>query len=83
MVMPTLFLILALMQIHEADHAKVTLWENFAQAHNIAERSVPLFDIRDGHVTVIPYGRNNRLVLKRSVRMEALMGDRLIKEHQK
>ena len=73
------------MQYQEPDDAKVTLWKSFTDAHKIAERSVPLFDIKDGHVTVIPYGRDDRTVLKRSPQMETLMrdlGSQLIEEHQ-
>ena len=69
----------------EPDDTKVALWKNFTDAHMIAERSVPLFDIKDGRVTLIPYGRDDRLVLKRSTKMETLMrdlGSQLIKEHQ-
>ena len=73
------------MQLHETDDTKITLWRNFSDIHNIANRSVPLFDIKNGCVTVIQYGRNDRLVLKRSTQMEGLMrglGRQLIEEHQ-
>lgn len=69
----------------QQDDAKITLWKNYIDVHNIAERSVPLFDIKDGRVIVMPYGRDDRLVLKRSIQMEMLMRDlgrQLIKEHQ-
>lgn len=74
-----------LMQPHKPDDAKIKLWKRFTDAHKVAERSVPLFDMKDGQVTVMPYGRDDRLVLKRSTQMEALMrdlGNQLIKEHQ-
>ncbi len=73
------------MQLHETDDTKITLWRNFSDVHNIANRSVPLFDIKNGCVTVMQYGRNDRLVLKRSTQMEGLMrglGRQLIDEHQ-
>ena len=54
---------------------KLKLWNNFAKAHQIEVQAVPLFDIQDGQVTVLPYGRNGRQVLKRSTEMEALMRD--------
>lgn len=73
------------MQQQESDYTKISLWNNFANAHMIAELSVPLFDIDNGRVSVIPYGRDNRRVLKRSTQMEKLMrdlGSELIREHQ-
>jgi hypothetical protein len=63
---------------------KLRLWQDFAVAHRIAEQCVPLFNISDGCVTVIPYGRDNRRVLQRSRQMEAMMrklGQTLINEH--
>ena len=73
------------MKLRQSDDVKIELWESFARAHKIAEQSVPLFEINGGCVTVIPYGRDGRLVLKRSNQMEALMrdlGNQLINEHQ-
>ncbi len=73
------------MQVPQHHAPKTALWQDFAEAHKIAELSVPLFDIRNGHVTSIPFGRDNRMVLKRSIQMEALMrdlGNQLIKEHR-
>ncbi len=73
------------MQRHETDDTNITLWRNFYDVHNIANRSVPLFDIKNGCVTVMQYGRDDRLVLKRSTQMEGLMrglGRQLIEEHQ-
>lgn len=46
------------MQHQEPDDTKIALWKNCTVAHMIEERSVPLFDIKDGQVTLIPYGRN-------------------------
>ena len=57
------------------NEVKFKLWNDFAQAHQIESQAVPLFDTYDGRVTVMPYGRNGRLVLKRSNEMEALMRD--------
>ena len=72
------------MKIQHPDHSKIKLWKNFAHAHKIADESVPLFDLTDGRVTLMPYGRDNRLVLKRSSEMEVLlrgMGRQLIEQH--
>ena len=49
------------------------LWNNFVAAHQIARDSVPLFSIQNGTVETIEFGKNKRLVLRRSVEMEALM----------
>jgi hypothetical protein len=64
---------------------KLNLWEGFTDSHCIADKSVPLFDVSNGQVAVIPYGRDKRRVLKRSVQMEALMrefGRTLIGEYE-
>ena len=63
---------------------KLKLWNDFTQAHQIEGQVVPLFDNQDGQVTVMPYGRNGRLVLKRLNEMEALirgLGNQLIEQH--
>ncbi|GIW99320.1 MAG: hypothetical protein KatS3mg111_2653 [Pirellulaceae bacterium] len=57
----------------QVDQSKFRLWRDFVEAHNIEQQAVPLFDVKGGRVRVIPYGQNNRLVLKRSEEMEALM----------
>ena len=68
----------------EADHsAKAQLWIDFAIQHRLAEESVPLSDLDHDQVNVMPYGRNSRLVLKRSPEMDSLMralGRQLIQE---
>jgi hypothetical protein len=63
--------------------SKQTLWDDFVSAHAIVQCSVPLFSINSGCVDVFPYGRDKRLVLKRSGEMELLMrrlGQQLINE---
>ena len=72
------------MQHQQSDDAKIKIWDDFANAHKIADQSVPLFDVNQERVTVMPYGRDNRLILKRSNEMEALMrglGRQLISQH--
>jgi len=67
------------------DHIKLNLWETFTQNHEINTSYVPLFDITEGHVNTLRYGRNKRAVLKRSSEMNNLMrsllGGELIREH--
>jgi hypothetical protein len=72
------------MQLHQSNDSKIELWNNFVCAHKIENHIVPLFDIDDGRVTVMPYGRDRRFVLKRSGKMESLMrglGSQLISQH--
>ena len=60
------------------------LWQNFVAAHQIVRDSVPLFATENGTVETIEFGKNKRLVLRRSVEMEALMrglGNELSKQH--
>lgn len=83
-VIPTLLISLVLMQPGSTEDAKVKMWHDYSATHKIAEQCVPLFNLSDGYVSVIPYGRDKRLVLQRSPQMEALMRDlgrKLIKEH--
>ena len=61
------------MQMNETDDTKITFWRNVSDVHNIANGSVPLFDIKNGCLTVMQCGRNDRFVLKRSTQMESLM----------
>ena len=71
-------------QIETDNSAKTRLWTDFAIQHRLAEDSVPLFDLNHDQVNVMPYGRNSRLVLKRSAEMDSLMrahGRQLIQEH--
>jgi hypothetical protein len=72
------------MQLERSAEVKRLLWDDFAATHKIANQCVPLFDIFDKHVMVVPYGRNGRHVLKRSSQMESLMRDlgrKLIDQH--
>ncbi len=62
-----------LMQTITPDATKIALWNTFASGHRIPQGSVPLFHIRNGGVTLIPYGRDNHLVLKRAQQMETKM----------
>ena len=65
--------------------AKTRRWTKFAIQHRIAEECVPLFDVKNGQITAMPYGRDRRLVLKRSAGMDAMMrslGEQLIQEHR-
>ena len=60
------------------------LWNTFVAAHKIARDSVPLFASENGIVETIEFGRNKRLVLKRSADMERLMrgiGNNLCEQH--
>ena len=69
----------------QSENVKSHLWDPFTSSHGIAETCVPLFDVTGGYVTAMPYGKNNRLILKRSDEMESLMrglGRQLIKEHR-
>ena len=52
---------------------KQALWNNFVSANRIDTDSVPLFAVNDGRVASFGYGRDNRLVLKRSAEMDTLM----------
>ena len=45
-----------------------------SSAHRVAGDSVPLFATDNGKVVTMGYGRDSRLVLKRSPVMDALMG---------
>ena len=63
---------------------KAKLWNNFAKAHQIESQAVPLFELEAGSVATMPYGRDGRIVLKRSEQMESLLrslGNTLIQEH--
>ena len=66
--------------------AKVALWNAFVASHRISEECVPLFEVCDGRVQTMPYGRNERIILERSSQMDALMrklGRQLIDEHDR
>lgn len=65
--------------------SKLKLWDEFSATHQIASESVPLFDIKDDHISTFAYGSDGRLMLKRSDAMEArmrLLGRQLIQEHR-
>jgi len=73
------------MQVEAQDTAKRQLWDSFVMKNKVLEESVPLFELNKGAVVQIPYGRDGRLVLKRSNEMEKLMralGTALIKDYQ-
>jgi hypothetical protein len=53
---------------------KLALWHRFCAEHRIREASVPLFACDDGgRVVSAPFGKNSRLILRRSPEMEALI----------
>jgi hypothetical protein len=52
---------------------RITFWTRFCLDHEIAERAVPLFALSDDHVSVQPYGLDQRLILQRSTQMESLV----------
>lgn len=52
---------------------KQVLWNNFVSAHRINTDSVPLFATENGCVASFGYGKDQRLVLKRSAEMDTLM----------
>lgn len=63
--------------------SKQALWDDFVSAHQVDQSSVPLFAIENGLVTSFAYGRDQRLMLKRSAEMNTLMrrlGEKLMGE---
>ena len=53
---------------------KQALWDEFCQAHHIADAGVPLFSATpDGAVEVFAHGRDRRVMLRRSAAMEDLL----------
>ncbi len=59
----------------DANTPKIKLWEDFLAVNRINEESVPLFESEAGIARTMPYGRDQRLVLKRSPKMDRLMRD--------
>ena len=62
---------------------QLALWERFCSIHQVLQLSVPLFE-RDADLRVpsSPYGRDQRLILRRSAAMESLyvhLGDRVLR----
>jgi hypothetical protein len=57
----------------DSNQAKRALWRNFLTTHRVDVDSVPLFDANNGTVVTMPYGRDGRLILKRSLAMDDLM----------
>ena len=54
--------------------AKLALWDAFCRAHQVLERSVPLFDrAPDGSIAVDAFGRDGRPVLRRSLEMQEVV----------
>lgn len=81
----TAALVMMLSQTPQPADSKLKIWDDFITHHDVASESVPLFDVADGQIVTIPYGSNDRLVLKRSPAMEDRMrglGRQLIKEHR-
>ena len=67
----------------DAQRSKLNLWMDFLATNKVDENSVPLFATEGEVVATMAYGRNGRLVLKRSPEMDALMrrlGGQLIDE---
>jgi len=63
--------------------SKISLWQNFLALNRVDEESVPLFESNCGLAATMPYGRDGRLVLRRSTEMDSLMrrlGKELIDE---
>ncbi|WP_313706128.1 hypothetical protein [Massilia sp.] len=53
---------------------KQALWDRFCAEHRIVEASVPLFLCDDnGRAASVPFGKDGRLILRRSPEMEALI----------
>lgn len=53
---------------------KLALWDRFCSEHKILETGVPLFSCDDaGRVASAPFGKDGRLILRRSVEMEVLI----------
>ncbi len=58
-----------------ATSSKLNLWQNFLVSNRVDEESVPLFVPKAGIAETMPYGRDGRLVLRRSPEMDSLMRD--------
>ncbi|PWK14254.1 hypothetical protein [Tumebacillus permanentifrigoris] len=52
---------------------KLELWNDFCHKHNVLESGVPLFDTVGQQVMTLPFGSDQRKVLKRNPLMEALV----------
>ena len=59
--------------IQKHDNSKLSIWSDFCHEHAIYGDGIPLFQSKDRYVDVIPYGVDNRPVLRRSTRMESLV----------
>lgn len=56
------------------DAEKLRLWDEFSARHQLNERAVPLFECdAAGRTVAAPFGRDGRLVLRRSAAMEDLL----------
>ena len=67
----------------DANSSKIGLWQSFLASNHVDEESVPLFVSKAGVAETMPYGRDGRLVLRRSPEMDSLMrglGKQLIDE---
>ncbi|MBD1859969.1 MULTISPECIES: hypothetical protein [Leptolyngbya] len=57
----------------------LNLWQQFCCDYEIRETGVPLFNAHGNIVKTMPYGQKGRLLLQRSVEMEALIIDEVSK----
>jgi len=55
------------------DKKRLDLWNHFCAAHGVLEGAVPLFECDGPYVSAFPYGKNHRLILKRSDQMDSLV----------
>jgi hypothetical protein len=55
------------------DDRKIDLWNNFCTNNGISETAVPLFECDGAHVSVFPYGKDHRRLLRRSDQMDSLV----------
>ena len=59
----------------DVDRPKLNLWMDFLATQKVTENSVPLFITERKAIVTMTYGRNQRVVLKRSSgKIDALMG---------
>lgn len=50
----------------DVDRPKLNLWMDFLATQKVTENSVPLFTTERKAIVTMTYGRNQRVVLKRS-----------------
>jgi hypothetical protein len=64
---------------------KDSLWTDFCIEHRVIERSVPLFETDERTVKTFRYGTNNRLLLRRSSKMDDLViqeASKVVEDHK-